>query len=270
MCQQCTAAGDNRPQLTRRSFHKGVLAASIADPVAANCLTEPAEAMIEPHMRLVVPPGRPRTVALTLDACSGATDMRIVGTLIGLSVPATIFVTGLWIRNNPGPLSLFLSRPDLFALENHGEKHLPPILGNRKIYGLPVAGTMAAINREVERGADALVAAGGRAPHWYRGAAAKYSPAVVAPIEAMGYRISGYSLSADQGASLPARSVAHRMASALSGDVIIAHVNQPLRPSGAGVAAGVTALHSAGAVFVGLDALPVAGLNCEERRVPVA
>ena len=270
MCRDCPAPAGSRPRLTRRSFHKGVLAASVASPVAANCLTEPAGATIEPHMRLVVPVGQPRTVALTLDACSGAADMRIVDTLIGLSVPATIFVTGLWIQNNPRTLSLFQSRPDLFALENHGEKHLPPILGNRTIYGLPVAGTMAAIAREVVRGADALAAAGGRPPHWYRGAAARYSPATIAPIEALGYRIAGFSLNADQGASLPAASVAHRMASAVSGDVIIAHVNQPLRPSGAGVAAGVTALHAAGSVFARLDTLPVAGLDCEGRRAPVA
>ena len=270
MCRQCPAPGGSRPRLTRRSFHKGVLAASVTGPVAGNCLTEPAGTTIEPHMRLVLPPGQPRTVALTLDACSGAADMRIVNTLIGLSVPATIFVTGLWIRNNPRTLSLLLGRPDLFALENHGEKHLPPILGNRTIYGLPVAGTMAAIAREVVRGADALVAAGGRRPHWYRGAAARYSPAAIAPIEAMGCRIAGFSLNADQGASLPAASVAHRIASAVSGDVIIAHINQPLRPSGAGVAAGVTALHAAGSVFVGLDALPAAGQSCQDRRAPAA
>ncbi|HBK08189.1 MAG TPA: polysaccharide deacetylase [Acetobacteraceae bacterium] len=270
MCWRCSAPSEDRPRLSRRSFHKGVLAATIADPVAGACLIEPPAAMIEPRMRLAVPTDQPRTVALTLDACSGGADMRIIGTLIDLSVPATIFVTGLWLRNNPGTLSLLLNRADLFTLENHGEKHLPPILGNRSIYGLPVAGTMAAITREVERGADALVAAGGPPPHWYRGAAACYSPAVIKPIEAMGYRVAGYSLSADEGASLPAASVAHRMASAASGDVIIAHVNQPLRPSGAGVAAGVAALHAAGTVFVGLDALPVVGLPCEGPQPPLA
>ncbi len=45
------------------------------------------------RMRLVVPEGAPRTVALTLDACSGGVDMRIIDTLLEQSVPATIFVS---------------------------------------------------------------------------------------------------------------------------------------------------------------------------------
>jgi hypothetical protein len=52
------------------------------------------------------------------------------------------------------------------------------------------------------------------------------------------------------------------MASAANGEVILAHVNQPNRPSGAGVATGLAALRQAGVVFVGLDAVPVTALPC--------
>jgi peptidoglycan/xylan/chitin deacetylase (PgdA/CDA1 family) len=188
--------------------------------------------------------------------------MRIIETLVDLSIGATIFVTGLWLRANPHALSLLLGRPDLFALQNHGERHLPPVLGVRRVYGLQVAGTLEVVQREVDRGADALVAAGGVRPRWYRGAAALYSPAAIGTIEAMGFTIAGYSLSADQGASLPAATVARRMASAASGDVLLAHVNQPTRASGAGVADGVATLRRSGAVFVGLDALPITPVAC--------
>jgi peptidoglycan/xylan/chitin deacetylase (PgdA/CDA1 family) len=254
MCGRCVSP----VRLSRRSFHTGVLAAT----VAPSCLLQPPEAIIEPEMRLVLPLGAPRTVALTLDACSGAVDLRIIETLLDLRIVATIFVTGLWLRDNPHALSLLAGRPDLFALQNHGERHLPPILGSRTVYGLKVAGTLEAVQHEVDRGADALVAAGCPRPHWYRGAAALYTPAAAEAIEAAGWRIAGYSLSADQGASLPAVAVAHRMASAVSGEVILAHVNQPNRPSGAGVAAGLAALRQAGVVFVGLDALPLTALPC--------
>jgi peptidoglycan/xylan/chitin deacetylase (PgdA/CDA1 family) len=254
MCWRCVAP----IRLSRRSFHTGVLAAT----VAPSCLLEPPEAIIEPEMRLVLPPGAPRTVALTLDACSGAADLRIIETLLDLAIVATIFVTGLWLRGNPHALSLLAGRPDLFALQNHGERHLPPVLGSRTVYGLKVAGTLEGVQREVDRGADAVVAAGCPRPHWYRGAAALYSPAAAEAIEAAGWRIAGYSLTADQGASLPAAAVAHRVMSAASGEVILAHVNQPNRPSGAGVAAGLAALHQAGVVFVGLDAFPMMALPC--------
>jgi peptidoglycan/xylan/chitin deacetylase (PgdA/CDA1 family) len=236
----------------------GVLAATV-DPT---CLMGSPDTIVEPEMRLVVPQGAQRTVALTLDACSGGVDMRIIQALLDLSATATIFVTGLWLRANPHTLSLLLSRPDLFTLQNHGERHLPPVLGTRTVYGLKVAGTLEAVQQEVAGGADALVAVGGSRPHWYRGAAALYSPAAISAIEAAGWRIAGYSLSADQGASLPAAAVAHRMAGATNGDVILAHVNQPGRPSGAGVAEGVAALRKAGAVFVDLDTLPIMAEPC--------
>jgi peptidoglycan/xylan/chitin deacetylase (PgdA/CDA1 family) len=157
------------------------------------------------------------------------------------------------------------AHPDLFTLQNHGERHLPPVMGNRRVYGLPVAGTLDAVHREVTRGADLVAEARGERPRWYRGAAGLYSPAAFDAIQQMGCLIAGYSLNADEGASLPAASVAHRIAAARSGDVIVAHINQPHRPSGAGVAEGVGALRQAGVVFVGLDALPTTAPACRPR-----
>jgi len=50
--------------------------------------------------------------------------------------------------------------------------------------------------------------------------------------------------------------VATRIAAAKDGDVIEGHINQPKRGSGAGIAAGLKALHDAGAKFIRLDQLP--------------
>ena len=76
-------------------------------------------------MRLVVPADAPRTVAATLDACNGATDMRIVAVIIALSVPVTIFATALWLRGNAPALAIMQAHSNLFTLQNHGELHLP-------------------------------------------------------------------------------------------------------------------------------------------------
>jgi hypothetical protein len=45
------------------------------------------------------------------------------------------------------------------------------------------------------------------------------------------------------------------MAGAANGDVIVAHINQPTRPSGEGVVAGIKALQNRGASFIRLDNL---------------
>ena len=155
MCRRCPTP----PDLSRRSFHKGLLAAVILPPVSSACIIGATDGLVEPAISLQVPPDAPRTVALTLDACSGAVDMRVVDALIDLSVPVTIFVTGLWLRGNASVLATMCAHPGLFTLQNHGELHLPPVLGTRRVYGLPVAGTLDAVRREVGRGADLVTEA---------------------------------------------------------------------------------------------------------------
>ncbi len=212
-----------------------------------------SEALIEPSLHLPPSSDGTRRVALTLDACPGGFDRRLAEALVEQRVPATIFVTGLWIQWNPVGLAFLLANRDLFTLENHGARHVPAVLGQGVVFGLPAAGTLEAVRREVADGAAAIATATGASPRWYRDATARYSRDAITLIEAMGIRIAGYSLNADMGASLPAGAVADRIARARDGAVILGHINQPHRPSGAGIAAGVRALRGAGVVFVGLE-----------------
>lgn len=232
--------------LTRR----GALVAAVLAPFAA----AGGEGLVEPNMRLASSaPGL--TVALTFDACPGAFDMRIASALIATRTPATLFLTGLWMRRNPEALALLLAHRDLFSLQNHGFWHLPPVLGARRVFGLRVAGDLATVRQEVAAGAAAIEAATGAAPRWYRAAAGLYSPAALAAVRALGVRIGGYSVNGDMGASLPAAAVARRLASAANGAVTVAHINQPHRSSGAGVVQGILGLRGRGARFVRLDEL---------------
>src|SRR4051812_38582655 len=215
MCRACK--GNDRLTLSRRAFGRGLLAAAV--PPA--CLVGAATEVVDPRMRLVVPAGAPRTVALTLDACGGGADMRVLQTLLNLQVPATLFVTALWLHANPSAVALVRGRSDLFSLQDHGERHVPPVLGTHRVYGLPVAGTLDAVRHEVEAGADAVMATGAPRPGWYRGATALYSEAALDAIGAIGFRIGAFSVNADEGASLPAAAVAARVAMAGSGDIVI-------------------------------------------------
>lgn len=220
--------------------------APVLPPIKAGRLIEP---------KLHVPKGGNAAphVALTLDACSGATDRRILDLLITEEIPATFFVTGRWIRKNHEALALIAARPDLFEVENHGLNHVPAIDLSGTVYGIAAAGSMDAVRKEVDEGARFITDAGLAAPRWFRGATARYTPASAAEIRAMGYRIAGYSLNADGGASVAAKTAARRIAAARDGDVIIAHVNQPTHPAGQGVAEGLAALKERGARFLKLS-----------------
>ncbi|MEN0077053.1 MAG: polysaccharide deacetylase family protein [Paracraurococcus sp.] len=264
MCRHCLFP---RAGLRRRPLLAGLLPALLPAAGLA-CPALPADSLLEPSLRLALPATAPRGVALTLDACDGRTDMRILETLLRLEVPATIFATARWVQGNAAALALLRAHPALFSLQNHGARHLPAVLGAGRVYGLAPAGTVAAVQAAVAGGAAALVEAGLPPPRWYRGATALYSPEAVTLIEAMGQRVAGFSLNADEGASLPAAAVARRIGAARGNEVIIAHLNHPERPSGAGVAAGVAALRAAGMGFVRLDAAPVAAEECRPRHRP--
>lgn len=244
MCQSCLPAR----VLSRRRF--GALAIGGAAMAAKDAS---AGTMIEPELRLIHPDQR--AVALTLDACPGHFDLRIAEAMVEDRIPATIFVTALWLEHNRSALGFLLAHPDLFALENHGARHLPPVLGEHPVYGLHPAGTLEAIRQEVADGAAAVTAASGRPPRWYRGATGLYSPEAMPAIRQMGFAIAGYSLNSDMGASLPAATVAARIARATPGSVIIGHINQPAHASGAGIVEGIRALRRQGMAFVHLDAV---------------
>lgn len=211
-----------------------------------------ADTLVEPRLHIAPGGAQSPQVALTLDACSGGIDHRILDVLVAKAIPATIFVTGRWLRRNPETVKLLLAHPELFELEDHGENHLPAVIGTQKPYGIAPAGTAAAVTAEIENGASSIGRAGGTAPRWYRGATALYSHDALQLIRALGYRPAGFSLNADLGASVSARVAATRLGKAKDGDVIIAHVNQPKRAAGAGVALGVEALLSRGYRFVRL------------------
>ncbi len=207
----------------------------------------------EPRLKLDTPKGAPRVVALTFDACSGGVDDRVLAALAETGAKATIFATERWIRKNPAALAVLKAHPEQFEIENHGAAHIAAITDRASLFGVRTAATLEGVRAEVRGGAAAVEAATGRRPAWFRGATARYTRDALDAIAADGQRVAGFSLNADMGASLPARTVAKRMEGAVSGDVIIAHMNQPNRPSGAGVADGIRALKAAGFAFARLD-----------------
>jgi len=224
---------------------------ALADPPHSASLPKPK--LVEPALRLSPSGNAVGRVALTLDACEGKTDYRILNTLVENRIPATIFVTGKWLKRNGEALAVLRAHPDLFELENHGARHIPAIDRPVKVYGLKAAGSADAVQAEVDGGATALTETGAPAARWFRGAAAKYTPSAIELIHKLGFRVAGYSLNADGGSLLGAATTEKRVARAKDGDVIIAHINQPTHEAGAGLVKGLLALKARGVTFVRLE-----------------
>ena len=210
-------------------------------------------------MHFVAPAGTLQ-VAMTFDACMGETDMRILGPLIDNRIKAAIFATRRWLDTNAAVIKLLKANADLFQVQNHGAQHLPAIIGTEKAYGLAPAGTANAVFSEVLGGEQAVTAAFGIRPAWYRDATALYTHDAMGVVTAMNQKIAGFSLNGDIGASVSAETAKARIGAARSGDVIISHINQPKRPAGAGVIEGILQLKAQGFEFVHLDAVQIVAI----------
>ena len=207
----------------------------------------------EPELRLSATVNAAPRVALTFDACSGKTDERILQTLIDNKISATIFVTARWIKRNPQAIAEIKASADLFEIENHGAKHIPVVDFPIKVFGLVAAGSPEAVRAEIDGGATAIENTFGLRPKWFRGATGFYSVSAENIIANMDYKLAGYSLHGDGGASFSTRRTASIFGTAKDGDIIIAHINQPTKPAGAGVVEGILKLKSDGFVFVKLQ-----------------
>jgi peptidoglycan/xylan/chitin deacetylase (PgdA/CDA1 family) len=218
---------------------------------------------VELHHELALPAGAgEKVVALTLDACGGGFDADLANFLIEHRIQATIFATRRWIRRNPDALAILKAHADLFDIEDHGANHVPAIIGtDRQVYGLAGVADLKQLRREVSGGADAVKAATGIAPHWYRGATGEYDPEALKAIEAMGYKVAGFSVNADSGATLSQKQIVARLKKVRSGDIIIAHLNKPASDTGKGLAQALPLLLGRGFRFVRLDAAEVRPLQ---------
>jgi peptidoglycan/xylan/chitin deacetylase (PgdA/CDA1 family) len=209
---------------------------------------------IEIHDQLALQPGSTKRIALTLDACTGKYDDGVINFLILHRIPATIFATKKWLDENPLGLSVIKAHLDLFDVEDHGENHIPAVIGaGRKVYGIPGEPDLIHLRREVLLGARAIQKATGIAPHWYRDATAEYDPQAIQQIEKLGYKIAGFSVNADSGATAKKIAIEKRLENVRSGDVIIAHMNKPSSDTAEGLSVGLAYLLKAGFVFVRLD-----------------
>ena len=214
---------------------------------------------VELHQRLDLPVNssagaQTRIAALTLDACGGAFDEDLIRFLIERRIPATIFATKRWIDRNATGVAMLTTHRELFEIEDHGANHIPAVIGaGRRVYGIRGEPDVAHLQKEIVDGARAIEQINGIAPRWYRGATATYDAVAIGVINSLGYRIAGFSVNADAGATLRRGAIIGRLKLVTNGDIIIAHMNKPASDSAEGLAEGLTWLQAQGFRFVLLN-----------------
>ncbi len=162
-----------------------------------------------------------RVVTLTFDACQTKTpsnfDEGILSYLLAEKLPATIFVSGSFIRNGRNRERMAeLAQTGLLTFENHADTHPHfPALASGEITG------------EVERAGALIAEVTGRKPRLFRFPYGEYTPESLAAVERLGYRVVHWTYpSGDPDRKLTADALADGVIrQAVPGAILIFHVN---------------------------------------------
>ena len=192
-----------------------------------------------------------KQIALTFDACRGASNETLLTRLEREAVPAVLFLAANWIDANPGRAAQLAANP-LFDIGNHGTRHVPLSVTGRAAYG--IGGTRSAdeVVAEVWTNQIRLTELTGRPPMWFRPGTAHYDDVAVEIVRELGLRPLGFSVNADNGATASAAAVRSRIVGAAPGSIVLAHMNHPESGTAAGVGDAITSLRAAGWEFVSL------------------
>ncbi len=173
-----------------------------------------------------------KIMALTFDACGGphgdGYDKELIDFLKQEKLPATVFLTGMWMDANPEAVKELMA-DTLIEIENHGLRHRPCSVDGESEYGIKGTANISAALDEIELNERKLEKITGRRPEFYRSATA-FTDELCAKIAGqIGVQIVSYDiLSGDAVPFTPKDEIKKNIIShAKSGALIIMHMNRP-------------------------------------------
>ncbi|WP_320054097.1 polysaccharide deacetylase family protein [uncultured Acetobacteroides sp.] len=206
-----------------------------------------------------------KVIAFTFDACGGGRkgnryNSPLIEYLRAEKVPATLFVTGLWIDANPKTF-LQLAKDTLFEIENHGFRHRPCAVKGESEYGIKGTATPADAFDEMEANAIKIERLTGRKPKFYRSATAFTDEAGVRIASKLGITVISFDiLSGDAVPKTSAQEIVKNVTeNAKPGAIVIMHFNHPESNLVEAMRKIVPQLRSMGYRFVRLEGLPLKG-----------
>lgn len=201
-------------------------------------------------------PTNDRVVALTFDACGGASgsgyDAALIEALVTTGTPATLFLNQRWILANPGIAAELAAEP-MFELANHGTLHRPLSVDGRSAYGIPGTAGPGEVYDEVVGNRRTLTELTGAPPRFFRSGTAHYDDVAVRMAGDIGETVVNFDVNGDAGATFGPQQVAAALQSARGASIVIGHMNQPAGGTAEGVAAALPRLADHGFRFVRLS-----------------
>jgi peptidoglycan/xylan/chitin deacetylase (PgdA/CDA1 family) len=205
-----------------------------------------------------------KVMALTFDACGGphgsGYDEELINFLRANKIPATLFLSGLWIDAHPDKVKELAADP-LFEIENHGLTHHPCAVAGETMYGIHGTGNVGQAVDEIEMNARKIEAITSRKPIFYRSATATTDEACAAIANSLYETIISYDLlSGDAVAGTPASVIkANLINGARHGAIVIMHMNHPEWNGAEALKQALPIWQQQGFTFVKLELHPLKG-----------
>jgi len=172
-----------------------------------------------------------KIVAVTLDACGGKKgnkyDRELIEFLRQNQIPATLFMTSLWIDENR-EITSELSKDSLFEIENHGYRHKPASVNGSVIYKRRGTKSPGELYDEIELNAVKIQSLTGKRPVFYRPGTAYFDDVAVKISYDLNHVPMNFSVVSGDAAGFSAKRMERRILKQVkNGSVIIAHMNRP-------------------------------------------
>jgi peptidoglycan/xylan/chitin deacetylase (PgdA/CDA1 family) len=198
-----------------------------------------------------------KVIAITLDACGGKRgnlyDSELIDFLRSNNIPATLFLSGLWIDDNQS-MAKELARDPLFEIENHGLRHRPASVNGAKIYGRRGTLNPAELYDEIVLNSEKIFKITGMVTKYYRSGTAYYDDVAVKVCRDAGHVPVNFTIISGDAAGFSAERIERRILNgAKPGAIIIGHMNQPQSKLFQALKKVIPVLKSKGYRFVRLD-----------------
>ena len=197
-----------------------------------------------------------KVIAFTFDACGGrhsGYNAKLIEYLRGEQIPATLFVTGIWIDKNMATFEQ-LAKDPLFEIENHGLMHRLCSTEGRTKYGVYATRNLGDVIDEMELGARKIALLTGRRPLFFRSATAYTDELSLKVAQRIGMEVVSYDVLSGDAMRVNARKMARNiLAGARHGAVVIMHFNHPEWPEVEALKIAVPELRKRGFTFARLE-----------------
>ena len=197
-----------------------------------------------------------KVLALTFDACGGVGDgynEKLIAYLRREQIPATLFVTGLWIEKNKETFAE-LAKDPLFEIENHGLLHRLCSTEGRMMYGVSATRDLGDVIDEMELCARKIAELTGRRPLFFRSATAFTDELSLKVAARLGMEVVSYDVLSGDANRASAKAINNNiLKGARHGAVVIMHFNHPEWPDTEALELAVPELRKRGYNFIKLE-----------------